>query len=354
MRTFQRIVRGCIFSIKNEGRDKSFLFWSVAYPILMAIFFKLAFGGVMNGEFQKIEIGVDPQNPYISIMETIDVLQVNPLTEDEGKANLKDGKIIGFVDSENQLLVQGSGVSQTVVKEILDSFGQIQAIGLPYENFRFDQKYINQIQQKQEIVALIFYSLIGMVSLYGMYSGIQMVYGIQANLSTFGARIQTTPMGKGSRIVSGFIVGIGLNILCNGLLLLFIRYVLKLHLFNDVPRSLLIIMMANFCGVALGILISASNKMDERVKTMMATITSLVLSFAAGMTGTSLKLSIDRNLPLFNRLNPVAIVTDNMYRLNLLESRATFGAGLAILVAETCFLLILSFFFLRRQRYDSL
>lgn len=346
--------RAFVFHIKMTVREKSFLFWTLSYPILLAVFFNLAFGGLLNNEFEPIPVGISPDNQSVSILKMIDVFEVKEMEEEEANELLKTGKIIGFIDENTRLLVEREGTGPTVIKGVLDLIEQVKKSGLPFENFHFDIEYVRHLQQKEASITVIFYSLIGMVALYGMYSGIQTVYSFQGNLSSIGARVQTTPINRLHIVLAGFLTGVLLNLISNLLLLLFMRYILHLDLFTDLSSSLLLILLANFLGVALGIFLSISNKMPDEKKIMLATMTSLFLSALSGMMGPSLRGLIHNKIPVINRINPVSIIADNMYRLNFLNDKSSFGEGLIVLGAEALCFLVLSFIFLRREQYDSI
>lgn len=354
MKGLRRLARGCLFTIKSEGRDKSFLFWAFAYPLILAVFFKMAFGGVLDMDMEKIRAGIEENNPYRFIIEQIDVIEMQIVDETEGKEAVLRGELDGFINREGGLTVAKSGASQTLLKEILDYILQVYEMGLPYEKFDFEREYVRSVEQKEEVMSVIFYSLIGMCALFGIHSGIEATYHFQGNLSSLGARVQATPIRKYDMVLSAFLVGTLLNLVCNIVLLLFMRYVLGLHLFTDIGRSMVVIGVSNVLGVAMGIFVSASNKMDIGKKSLMAVILNLVLSFTAGMIGADLKLFLQENFPIWSYLNPISIVTDNMYRLNLLSDVRHYGLAIAVLLAETVVFLGLSYIFLRREQYDSL
>lgn len=354
MTILKRFARSCLFIVKNEGRDKSFLFWAFAYPLCLAVFFNMAFGGLLNQQTEKIRAGLTEDNPYRMIIEQIDIIDLEVMEEDEGQEAVLKGELVGFIDQEGNLSVAASGSSQTLLREILNYILQVYEMELPYDKFDFHREFVHNAAQREDAMSVIFYSLIGMCALFGIHSGIEATYHFQGNLSSLGTRVQATPIRKHYTILSAFVVGAGLNILCNIVLLIFMRYVLRLQLFTDIGRSMAIIGMANILGVAMGIFVSASNKMDENKKSLIAVMLSLVLSFMAGMTGPDLKILLQEKLPWLGLINPVSIVTDNMYRLNLLSDTRTYVSSLLILLAETILFLGLSYIFLRREQYDSL
>ncbi len=201
---------------------------------------------------------------------------------------------------------------------------------------------------------VIFYSLIAMVSTYGVFAGIDTVSLIQANLSNIGIRINATPLKKQNFLIAGVIVSLFLNLLANTGLLLFINYVLKIRLFSNIKYSALFILLGNLFGVILGVLIGVSNKKSSHTKTLIAISITLFLSFLSGMMGPWIKAMIEKYIPFLNRINPISIIANNLYRINLLGSTKSAGEGLIILSLYCMVLLMASYVFLRRKSYDSI
>ena len=47
------------YQLKLKLKDKISTFWSLAFPVILALLFNVAFSNIMNGEeFQKIDIAV--------------------------------------------------------------------------------------------------------------------------------------------------------------------------------------------------------------------------------------------------------------------------------------------------------
>ena len=348
------LFRNCIYQGKNLFREKSFLFWTLIYPIIMAVFFYTGFSGIINHELENIEVGVDSNNPIVFILEDIDILNVNKITEDEAESKLQDDQIHGYIDNDLNLTVAKSGINQSIIKEILDQVKQTVKLNLPMENLDFSKDYILDRNQNANGIIIIFYSLIGMVSTYGLFSGIETVSLIQANLGELGKRLNVTPLKKNEFLLAGIIVSLTLNLMANGLLLIFIKYILKINLLTEIKYSLIFIILGNIFGVALGILIGVSNKQTTNVKVLISLMITLFSSFISGMMAPDVKVLVDKNMPILGRLNPISIMTNNLYRINLLEITEGVREGIMVLSIYSIILIGVSYMFLRRKTYDSI
>lgn len=350
----KNIFRNCIYQGKNLFRDFGFLFWSLIYPLIMAVFFYTAFSGIMDIKPESIDIGIKSENSIVHILESIDFVNVHKISDNGIKEKLDNEEIDGFIDDDLNILVKKSGTNETIIKEIVEQIKQMEKLNRSIENYDFEADYILDRNQKSNPIIIIFYSLIAMVSTYGIFAGIETVNLIQANLTNIGARISVTPLKKHSFLLAGVIVSLFLNLLSNGILLLFIKFVLKLDLFKEIKYSLVFIILGNLFGVALGIFIGVSNKKSSNVKTMIGVVVILFLSFLSGMMGPEIKVMIDENAPILSRINPISIITNSLYRINLLESTKSVSEGVFILSIYCIALIFTSYIFLRRRNYDSI
>ncbi|MBV1820122.1 ABC transporter permease [Clostridium cochlearium] len=350
----KKLFSNCIYQGKNLFRDFGFSFWSLIYPLIMAVFFYTALNGILDMKLEDINVGINSENPIAYILEEIDFIKIHKITEDVIGEKLEKEEIDGFIDDDLNLLVKESGINQTIIKEVVEQIKQMKKLNRPIEKYDFSADYILNRNQKANPIIIMFYSLIAMVSTYGVFAGIQTVSLIQANLSNIGQRLNITPLKKSKFLLSGVIVALVLNLFSNGILLGFIKYVLKLNIFTEIKYSSILIIMGNLFGVALGVFIGSSNKKNDNVKTIIAIAITLILSFLSGMMSPGTKVMIDKKVPILSKINPISIITNNLYRINLLESTKSVGEGILILSIQSIILIFISYIFLRRKNYDSI
>jgi ABC-2 type transport system permease protein len=118
--------------------------------------------------------------------------------------------------------------------------------------------------------------------------------------------------------------------------------------------SSIFIILGNLFGVSLGVFIGVSNKKSGNVKTLISIALTLFLSFLSGMMGPDIKVIIDMKFPILGKINPISIITDNLYRVNLLDSTKSVGEGIFLLSVYSIVLISISYVFLRRRNYDSI
>lgn len=348
------LIRNCIYQGKNYFRDTGQIFWTILFPIFLAIFFNLAFGGMTLPTIEDINIGVSKDNPLHYMLLEVELFNIYEVEDDNYVEMLENEEIHVYVDENMDLIVAESGIHQSIVKEVIEQIKQAIALGRPIDGSEFEVSYISHKNQESNPLIVMFYSLIAMVTTYGLFIGIETVSAIQANISNVGIRLNVTPLRKESFLMAGTIVAFIMNLVSNGILLLFLKYVLKIELFTNFPYSFIIILFANLFGVTLGVFLGASSKKDNNTKVSMGTAITLFFSFLSGLMGPWIKIVIDEKAPIIGRVNPFSIITNNLYRINVLESTKTFIEAIGILGFYIVLLLFASYLFLRRKSYDSI
>ena len=208
-------------------RNYGFLFWTFAYPIIMALFYYLAFSGMMNISVDSIPVGINSDNEILFILEEIDFLDIHLIDDNEYVEKLQREEIYGYIDQEMNLIVSKTGIKQTIIKGVLEQIKQTFKLNRPIDGSEFSVNYVDSKSQEANSIIIVFYTLIAMVSTYGVFAGIDTVSLIQANLSYVGVRLNATPLRKENFLIAGTIVVVLLNLLANGLLIIFVEYVLK-------------------------------------------------------------------------------------------------------------------------------
>lgn len=342
------------YQFLNNFREPTNLFWTMAYPLLMALMFFTAFQGLINPEPMNIRVGVEQGSLAAQTLKNIDILEVSELTLPKARELIKKNELIGFVDDQYALTVGKSGVKESIIANIVSQMKQMEALNVPFANYDFSASYIQTMNTRTDPFLIPFYSLIGMVSLYSIYMGLEYARFMQADQSTVAQRMNVVPLKKSQFLYSSLFIGIITNLASNILLLAFMKFVLKLDLVSDYPRTLAILLSANLVGISLGLFIGASNNAGEGIKTGIAISSTLLMAFLAGMMSTDIKILVESGAPLLALLNPVNIVTTQLYRINYLDMTATFTSGILILLGMAAIFLVLAQLFLRRKTYDSI
>ena len=199
-----------------------------------------------------------------------------------------------------------------------------------------------------------FYALIAMACFYGCFIGFGSAIPLQANLSSLAARRTVTPTHKLKIVLSEQISAFFLGYLDVIILILYLRYILRLDFQGNMTPMLLITFLGCLIGVSLGFFVGSLGKMREGVKIGILLAVSMTCCFLSGLMNNTMKDIVEKNIPVLNRLNPAALISDAFYCINVYNDPARYYRNLIILAVMSVLLTGASFFMIRRERYDSL
>ena len=342
------------YQLINNLREPSFMFWTIFYPLLMALMFYTAFQGLIKPEPMEIPVAVEIGSPAAQVFRGIEILKPVETDAVEGLRLLSEQKVTGFVAADLTVRVRESGIKETVLASIVSQMVQMEALKVPYSSYDFSASYIQAAPARYNPFLIPFYSLIGMVSLYSVYMGLELSRILQADQSMEALRLNVVPLRKKDFLLGTWFIALIINLVSNILLLLFMKYLLQLDLIRDPLKTLAVLLFANILGTVLGLFIGGFSRISYGAKNGLVIGLTLLMSFAAGMMSPDIKILIEDRMPLLNALNPVSIVTTQLYRINYLDAVDTLPAALAILAAMALALALGSIALLRRKTYDTL
>ena len=202
--------------------------------------------------------------------------------------------------------------------------------------------------------AQFFYALIAMTCLYGCFIGFGSAITLQANLTALAARLCVTPTHKLKLILSEQIASFLLGYFDVIVLLIYLRYILKLDFQGKIGSMLLISFFGSLIGVSIGIFVGSLGKMKEGGKIGIILGFSMVCSFLSGLMNNTMKDLVEKNMPVINRINPAALISDAFYCINVYDDMSRYYRNLFTLAVMSIILVTASFLLIRRESYDSI
>lgn len=296
---------------------------------------------------------------------------------------MEEEEITGYVvlNIKPKVVVSTNGINETIFKYVVDEVIEYmdiadKLISIKMEDFSQSELDMNEfianirdeisLKMSEEVnvkdissknlsyTMIEFYTLIAMTALYGGIFAVVTINNSLANMSTKGARVAVSPTSKRTLIFSSLLSGYLVQLL--GLFLLFIYtiFVLKVDYGSDLFLVILVALVGSFAGLSLGVFVASMFKTNENVKTGILIAVVMFGSFLSGMMGITMKYMIDSNVPILNKLNPAAMITDALYSLYYFEGRERFYFNIISLLLFSLILIGISLFSLRRQKYDSI
>jgi len=373
------------YRIKQLFHVKELILWTFAFPILLGTMFYFSFGNLINSNefnFKPIPVALVSQNAPNSTFETaIDQLsQVNKnqlftitraSNNDEALQLLKDNKIDGIIYSTEtpSISVSGDGLNQSIIKSFIEHYLQqaymfkeiamshpeklTDSINLMSQDINFN-KEISFSNAKMDSVSQYFYALIAMTCLYGSITGLNTVMNIQANLSALGARREVSPAHKLVVILGDFCASVLVNYMSVLLLFFYLIVILKIDFGTKTGLILLTSLAGSIIGVSSGTFVGSVGKWSDKTKESVMMAITMMCCFLSGLMYNGMKDIIEHNVPIINRINPAALITDCLYSLNMYDTYDRFINDMAIMGIIAILLCFGSFLLLRRNKYASI
>lgn len=174
------------------------------------------------------------------------------------------------------------------------------------------------------------------------------------NLSDVGKRSSIAPFKKGSLVFSGLLASIIVQLVGVIILFLYTIFVLKINYHSNLWYIMLLAIVGSLAGLSLGVFVSSIFKINENAKSGVLIAITMFYSFLSGMMGITMKYVIDKNIPIINKINPAAMITDGFYSLYYYDTMNRYFFNLISLVIFSGILLGISSIVLRRQKYDAI
>jgi ABC-2 type transport system permease protein len=338
-------LRLFLYRLKSIFLQKDLTFWTLAFPLILGTFFYLGFGRLLNGTELELNtipaavVTVHENTAFETVLKEVEksdgkaLFDLTFTDEDTAIAMLKENKATGifYVDATPHLTVAENGMEQTLMQSFLSQYctqsSVFKKIAAEHPEKLADSiDFLSKRHSYGSEISLAdasydpymqyFYALIAMCCLMSVSSGVECIGTALANLSSLGMRRECAPTRKSVMILS------------------------------DLAAAFVLQTVGVFIGIAF--------KCSMHIKMGIALVFMMVNSFFAGLMAATMKDWIEHICPLFNRINPAALISDSLYALNMYPSLTRFARNMGILAVMTLVLCFISGLILRRSDYASL
>ncbi len=368
------------YAFKTLFKNKMLIFWTFAFPIILGTLFNMAFSNIEDSEkLDIINIAIIQNEDFenneafkTSFKELSDdnnedrLFSTQYTTEEKAKELLNNGEIAGYLKLEENkplLTFATSGIDETIFKYVTEEIEQtsdiimtlmkagVQKIELPKEE---SVKLKNISKENLSYTMIEFYTLIAMTCLYGGILSMVSINQSLANMSDKGKRISVSPTKKGIIISSSLLASYIAQLIGLAILFLYTIFVLKVDYGNNTGLIILLAIVGSFAGMTLGTFVGTLFKTNENTKTGILIALTMFWCYLSGMMGITMKYIVDKNAPIINKVNPASMITDGFYSLYYYDTLDRYWFNIASLLIFAFVLVTISFFSLRRQKYDSI
>lgn len=367
--------------LKTCLKDHTTFFWTGIFPFILATLFFLAFGSNLktdtydpvptalvaedNSDFQAFT------TLLLNLSEgTSPVVKLYESTKAEAEELLDDETVDGIITVSDtlHLTVRSSGISQNILKSILDNYLQKSAIfeetaasnpealTAMADSLTKETQYLRSVSlgdRPLNPMLQFFYALLAMSCMYTSFYGITLVMELQSNLSPLAARRTLTPTKKWAMMLADYLAVLTLSIL---ILLLLFGYLHLLGVDFGIHTGLTILTGIIGCifGISFGTFVSSIFGKSPDLKLGICLGFSMICCFCAGLMSNYVPMFLEKQVPLLTRINPAQLLTNSFYCLTFYDDFQRFTANLITLLVISLIFGIAGVLFMRRKKYASI
>ena len=384
------------YTMLSMFRLKVTLFWTLAFPLLLATFMYMAFGNLFEKDemFKTINVAVvesENDDTLMSVLESLDVNHTDSASKSDDKADssnsfsdlinmklmdssaakkaLNGKKVTGIIYTEDaSLVVDENSYNATILECILTQYKQqkdvftnitktnpaaLEAAIAGLSDTTSEYKEISLSSGNQDEYTNYFYAVFAMSCLFASFSAVTATNRLLANTSPLGMRKSLAALSKNILIFSEYISLLIIHFVVELITLVYLT-LLGVDFGNKYPAIILTLFFGCMIGLSIGVITGAIPKLTEGSKISISAGIGMVLSVLADLCANGIKDTIEHKLPIANRLNPACLISDCFYSLNVYDSYDRFFRNISIMAVESMILLIIAFALLRREKYASI
>ena len=380
------------YTMLSMFRLKVTLFWTLAFPLLLATFMYMAFGNLFEKDemFKTINVAVvesENDDTLMSVLESLDVNHTDSASKSDDKVDssnsfsdlinmklmdssaakkaLNDKKVTGIIYTKDaSLVVDENSYNATILESILTLYKQQKDVFTNIAKTNpaaletaiaglSEYKEISLSSGNQDEYTNYFYAVFAMSCLFASFSAVTATNRLLANTSPLGMRKSLAALSKNILIFSEYISLLIIHFVVELVALVYLT-LLGVDFGNKYPAIILTLFFGCMIGLSIGVIIGAIPKLTEGSKIGISVGIGMVLSVLADLCANGIKDMIEHKLPIANRLNPACLISDCFYSLNVYDSYDRFFRNISIMAVESVILLIIAFALLRRKKYASI
>jgi len=364
-------------------RDRGTIFWTLMFPLVLAVFFNFALGNIYSSDsFSSIPVAVvkDSSSAASGFTEAMKsasqgsgssgqkLFKVKVTSRSKAQKDLEGGKIKGYVffDDGLHVAVKESDIDQTVIREFADSYLQVSASYrsimkiapsagasfVPYSSENNIRK--TKSGDPDDGIAGFFYALIAMAVMFGGYWGQREVEDIQADMSPVGARSDLAPVSKMKAFGCSFCAAVCIQFASLLILIAFLILVLGVSFGHDTGYIAAVCFFGSITGVSFGAFVAVLIRGSSHLRTSVILAVSMLLSCFAGLMSVTLKYTVTHAFPLMAYVNPANLVSDAFYSLYYYSTYTRLFINIGCMCIMSALFFTVVCLILRRRRYASL
>lgn len=375
-------IRDFLYTIKIMVRGRVSIFWTLVFPLLLATFMYMAFGNIYEQDemFRNIKVAVVTEDESINglnyVLDALSdgddaLLSVTRMSESDAEMSLADEEVEGIIYTDDvRLTVAESSVNASILETVLSEYKQYEhALKDIYKDGTEPKGDMSNLVEKlseqrsyytekastegsQNVYNNYFYAIFAMSCLFASLSSIEMMSNLQANVSATGKRKNVSPQRKMTFVLAEFAALLIIHFVVEVISFIYMSCI-GVDFGDRVWEILLTLFVGCFIGLAIGVIVGAISKLAEGTKIGIVIGISMVMSILSDLCINGVKYEIQQHVPIINKLNPAALISDSFYALNVYSDHQVFTENIVIMTIEAVVLIAVGILMVRRNRYAS-
>lgn len=375
-------IRDFLYTIKIMVRGRVSIFWTLVFPLLLATFMYMAFGNIYEQDemFRNIKVAVvtedESANGLNYMLDALSdgddaLLSVTRMSESDAEKLLADEEVEGIIYTDDvKLTVAESSVNASILETVLSEYKQYEhALKDIYKDGTEPKGDMSNLVEKlseqrsyytekastegsQNVYNNYFYAIFAMSCLFASLSSIEMMGNLQANVSAMGKRKNVSPQRKMTFVLAEFAALLIIHFVVEVISFIYMSCI-GVDFGDRVWEILLTLFVGCFIGLAIGVIVGAISKLAEGTKIGIVIGISMVMSILSDLCINGVKYEIQQHVPIINKLNPAALISDSFYALNVYSDHQVFTENIVIMTIEAVVLIAVGILMVRRNRYAS-
>ncbi len=375
------------YSVKTLLRDKTQMFWSFVFVVILGTLFYVTFGNAYEDSelVYDVEVAAYIEDEEIK-KNVVDIIENIPADEagdkklvtvnyadswEEAEKMVDDNNYDGLFYSENgelKLQVKETGIDESILSSVVSQYHQIVTLMKEVSDKPAEVQYaalseiLGEAGRNEEIsltkaimdcYTTYFYNLMAMACLMACTAGVTFTIKNQANLSALGARKCLGGAG-------GFALTFG-GLTANWLMLSLINVLAFIYLFilgvdfgGKIPAAILAIFAGNLVGISAGFFMGSIGKLSRGVKDTFAVMFAVFTGFLAGLMILDMRMMVERSCPIINDINPAVWISDAFYALVYYDTYDRYMGNIVVMIAFSVVCMIGGVIIGRRKQYASI
>lgn len=373
--------------LKLAIRNKQDLFWTLLFPILLSTLFFVTFGGIYKTySSEAIETAVVFETENEEIKNNITNFLENLMMDDHKMLNITytdyttaegllkdDEKVNGIISVRDngklELALYSNGVRSTIQENIVTVYNQNVDL-IEKTAKEHPEKLADVLQGVYDRISYIkahdmagenkdpflnyFYNLIAMATLFASFSSLRIGNSCQANMSSIGARTNASPVSRSTFQIASLLATYLVQTAVTLIGLTYMIFILRIEFGGDIPMIYVTTAIATLVGTALGFFAGNIGSMAVDKKESILVAISLTGCALSGLMYGDMKVIIAEKMPIINKINPAAVISDSYYCLNMFGTNGRYAETIIYMLGISIVLIVLGLIMGRRNHYDSI